>query len=72
MVMKIVTPTRAKNTNQSDIQKRAMWRMQAITAPICTLSALYNPFATLLYTRLYPRLDTYQQLDQGVEQRCQE
>ena len=33
--------------------------------PICALPALYNLFSTLLYNRLYPRLDRVQPEDQG-------
>ena len=40
--------------------------------PICSLAALYKLFTTVLYSRLYPRLDQEQAEDQaGFRSSCQ-
>ena len=53
-----------KVKNQSDIQKGDV-RKVGNHRPICSLPALYKLFTTILYSRLYPRLDQKQAEDQA-------
>ena len=53
-----------RNTYKSDLQKRNVEEV-GIYRPICTLPALYKLFSTIIYNRLYYRLDQAQSEDQG-------
>ena len=58
------TRSMAKNKNESDTQKSDVEDVGNYR-PICSLPALYKLFTTILYSRLYPRLDQIQAEDQA-------
>ena len=53
-----------KTENKSDTQKRDVEDV-GHHRPICSLPALYKLFTTILYSRLFPRLDQIQAEDQA-------
>ena len=53
-----------KCENKGDIQKRDVENV-GNHRPICSLPALYKLFTTILYSRLYPRLDQKEAEDQA-------
>ena len=52
------------NTYKSDLQKGHVEEVGNYS-PICTQPALYKRFSTVIYNRLYSRLDQAQSEDQG-------
>ena len=54
-----------ESENKSDMQKKGDVENVGNYRPICSLPELYKLFTTILYSRLYPRLDQKQAEDQA-------